>query len=194
MENDLQQSDDGEVTVEAVHKGILEAVRTAFPLFQTVEDYTSLEIDAEGGAGATPCLLPAFVLSMPSFVRGAETGDGQLAVTLHFEGRIFGVHDGALKERKLREFVAAVALLIDGNSFKLPMRGARFLRAAQDLSLSALSHLSPWLLEFQVSICLKPSSSISDFVSPNEVYVSMAPEIGLKHIDKYKLVYKEGVS
>lgn len=193
MEKDLQQNNNSGVTVEEVHKGILEAVRTAFPLFQTVEDYTSLTIDTEGGAGATPCPLPAFVLSMPSFVRDTETGDGLLAVDLHFEGRILGAFDGADKERKVRELVAAVALLIDGNNFGLPMRGTRFLQAAQDSSLPSLSHLSPWLLEFQVSICLESSSSIDDFIPPDEVYVSMAPEIGLKHIDKYTLVYKRGV-
>lgn len=193
MEKNLQQNCNSGVTVEGVHEGILEAVRTAFPLFQTVEDYTSLTIDTEGDATATPCQLPAFVLSMASFTRDTEAGVGLLAVDLHFEGRILGAYDGAGKERKTRELVAALAHLIDGNSFGLPMRGTRFLQAAQDASLPALSHLSPWLLEFQVSICIESSGSIDNFVPPDEVYVSMAPEIGLKHVDKYTLVCKRGV-
>lgn len=192
MESDVQAQSceqGGSVTVEAVHQNILDAVKQAFSMFQTVEDYTSLTVEPAEGVVNPPCPVPAFVLSMPSFVRGKETDSGLLAVDLHFEARILGAYDDAGKERKTRELVAAVALFIEGNNFGLPMMGAKFVRSSSDSSLPALAELSPWLIEFQVSICLGPSSE-DDFTMPHAVYVSTAPEIGLEHLDKYKLVYE----
>ncbi|SIO25857.1 hypothetical protein [Halodesulfovibrio marinisediminis] len=190
MASDVQSDKQGgKVAVAAVHQNILDAVKKAFPMFKTIEDYTSLAVKPAEGAVNAPCPVPAFVLSMPSFVRGKDTDAGLLAVDLHFEARIIGAYAGAGKERKTRELAAAVALFIEGNKFGLKMKGAKFVESGSDSSLSALANHSPWLIKFQVSICLGPSSE-EKFIMPHAVYVSSSPEIGLKHLDKYKLVYE----
>lgn len=184
MTQDIQsQSSRQTVSVSDVHAHVLAAVKEAFPVFTTVEDYTELAEHSE-----FPCPVPAFVLAMPSFVHSAETDADRLIVTLDFEARVFGGSTGDGKERAIRDLVASLALFIDGNKFGLPMQGARFVKASVDTAFPSLASLSPWLLTFQVSICLV-STGDDAFVTPDTVYLSMAPEIGLKHLDKYTKVY-----
>lgn len=183
MTHDTQSQSSGQtVSVSDVHAHVLEAVKMAFPELATVEDYIEFP-----GSGVFPCPVPAFVLTMPSFVHSAETDAERLIVTLDFEARVLGGATGGDKERTIRDLLAKLALFIDGNRFGLPMQGARFVKASVDTAFPSLASLSPWLLTFQVSLCLKSDGEA--FVTPDTVYLSMAPDIGLKNLDKYTKVY-----
>lgn len=183
MTHDTQSQSSGQtVSVSDVHAHVLEAVKMAFPELATVEDYIEFP-----DSGDFPCPVPAFVLTMPSFVHSAETDAERLIVTLDFEARVLGGATGGDKERTLRDLLAKLALFIDGNRFGLPMQGARFVKASVDTAFPSLASLSPWLLTFQVSLCLKSDGEA--FVTPDTVYLSMAPDIGLKNLDKYTKVY-----
>lgn len=183
MTQDVQSQSSGQtVSVSDVHAHVLTAVKEAFPELVTVEDYTELP-----DSGDFPCPVPAFLLTMPSFAHSADTGAERLLVTLDFEARVFGGSTGEGKERAIRDLVAKLALFIDGNRFGLSMQGARFVKACVDTAFPKFASLSPWLLTFQVSICIR--SEGEEFATPDTVFLSMAPEIGLKHLDKYTKVY-----
>lgn len=175
------------VTIENIHQAVLDTVAKAFPLFKTVAEDAPLVTDTGDATGKLPYAAPACIVSMPLFESKKPECADLLPVDLHFELRIVGAYSGEGADRKTRQLAGALAQCIEGNRFGLPMRGAEFVRAKADTTLPALHHLCPWLIEFTLSVYLGTEEG-DDFTMPEKVYVSMAPEVGLAHIDKYKLL------
>ena len=185
MANSVQAK---EITIEGLQEAIEEALRKAFPK-ANVCGYDALT--QKKGSGRKKFNLPALVLSLGSFEYDVPTGTEQLAVTLRWELRVVCSKKGGNSELEVRELAARVSSFINGNRFGLKVKGAQFVAAGEDQFAPELVGLEPWLLEFEQSVCLGTSCFIDDFITPDEVYVSMSPEIGLDHIDDYERVAED---
>lgn len=177
-----------EITIQALQEAIEKALREAFPK-ANVCGYDALA--QRKGSGRKHFNLPALVLSLGSFEYDAPTTTEQLAVTLRWELRVVCSKKGGKAELEVRELAARVASFINGNRFGLKVKGAQFVAAGEDQFSPDLVALEPWLVEFEQSVCLGSSCFIDDFITPDEVYVSMSPEIGLEHIDEYERVTED---
>lgn len=177
-----------EITIEVLQVAIEEALREAFPQV-TVCGYDDLT--RKVGSGRKKFDLPALVLSLPSFEKGGATTTEQLALSLRWELRAVCSKQGGKAELAVRELALRAGVLVDGNNFGLKIKGAEFIAAGEDQFSPELVDLVPWLVEFEQSVCFGSSCFGDDFITPEEVYVSMAPEIGLDHKDKYELVTEE---
>ncbi|WP_430735167.1 hypothetical protein [Halodesulfovibrio aestuarii] len=177
-----------EITIIALHEAIERALREAFPQVKVCgyDDLTQ-----KVGSRRTKLKLPAFVLSLPSFENKAPTATEQLAATLRWELRVVCSKNGERPELEVRELSRIVSTFIDGNRFDLNVKGAQFIAAGEDQFSPELIDYVPWLVEFEQSVSFGTSCFIDDFITPDEVYVSMAPDIGLDHKNKYELVTEE---
>lgn len=177
-----------EITIQALQEAIEKALREAFPIAK-VCGYDALT--QRKGSGRKHFNLPALVLSLGSFEYDAPTTTEQLAVTLRWELRVVCSKKGGKAELEVRELAARVASFINGNRFGLKVKGAQFVAAGEDQFSPDLVGLEPWLVEFEQSVCLGTSCFIDDFITPDEVYVSMEPDTGLENIDKYERVTED---
>lgn len=182
MANAVPEQD---ITIKGLQEGIEKALREAFPKV-SVCGYDKLT--HKKGTGRKKFTLPALVLSLASFEYDQPTTTEQLAITLRWELRVVCSRKGGNAEIELREFSARVASFVHGNKFSLPIKGAQFLAAGSDEFSPDLAGLEPWLIEFEQSVCLGKSCFDEEFLTPETVYVSISPEIGLAHKDKYELV------
>lgn len=180
-----------EITIEALQKAIEKALCEAFPKV-TVCGYDKLT--QKKGTCRKKLKLPALVLSLASFEQNQPTGTEQLAISLHWELRVVCSRKGANAEIEVRQLAASVASFVHGNQFGMKVKGAHFIAAGSDEFSPDLAGLEPWLVEFEQSVCLGTSCFDDDFTTPEEVYVSISPEIGLEHKDKYYLVTEEAVN
>ena len=185
MANSVQAK---EITIEGLQEAIEEALRKAFPK-ANVCGYEALT--QRKGAGRKKLSLPALVLSLGSFEYDVPTATEQLAVTLRWELRVVCSKKGGKAETEVRRFAALTASFINGNRFGFKVKGAQFVAAGEDQFSPELVDLEPWLVEFEQSVCLGSSCFDDDFLTPDEVYVSMAPEIGLENIEKYERVTED---
>ncbi len=177
-----------EITIIALQEAIEKALREGFPQVK-VCGYDALT--QKVGSRRKKFKLPAFVLSLPSFENHAPTATEQLAATLRWELRVVCSKNGERPELEVRELSRMVSAFIDGNRFGLKVKGAQFIAAGDDQFSPELIDYVPWLVEFEQSVCFGTSCFIDDFITPDEVYVSMEPDTGLDNIDKYKRVTED---
>lgn len=177
-----------ELTIEALQAGIEESLRQAFPNV-SVHGYDHLT--TKRGTDRTRLHLPALMLSLAAVEPDAPTATGQLATSLRWELRVICSKNGGKSEIAVRELAVRVAAFVNGNRFGLPIRGAQFVAAGDDLFNPELAALEPWLVEFEQSACFGLSCFTDDFITPEEVYVSMKPKIGLKHMNDYERVTED---
>ena len=176
------------ITIEALQEAIEEALRKAFPKVK-VCGYDALT--QRKGAGREELTLPALVLSLGSIEYDALTATEQLAVTLRWELRVVCSKKGGKSELEVRELSAYVASVINGNRFGLQVKGAQFVAAGEDQFSPELVDLIPWLVEFEQSVAFGVSCFSDEFLTPDTVFVSRAPDIGLDNIEKYERVTED---
>ena len=191
VQEGLSGTQEKPITIEALQKAIEEALRKAFPK-TTVCGYDKLT--EKKGVGRKKFTLPALVLSLASFEQDQPTGTEQLAIGLRWELRVVCSSRGSKGEIEVRELASLVAAFVHDNRFGMKVKGAQFIAANPDEFSPAIAGHVPWLVEFEQSACLGVSCFDDDFTTPEEVYVSISPEIGLKHKDKYYLVTEEVVN
>ncbi|MEZ6852778.1 hypothetical protein [Halodesulfovibrio aestuarii] len=174
-----------EITIGALHGGIENALREAFPTV-TVCDYDALM--QEQASGSNELNLPALVLSLASFENDVPTATEELAIKLRWELRVVCSQSVQKADLNVRELAARVSTFIHNNQFGCKIMGAKFVAAKEYQLAPEFTGLNAWIVTFEQSVCLGESCFKGEFQTPQKAYASMAPEIGLAYIDKYTSV------
>lgn len=170
------------IDLDAAHDAVLAAIRAAFPVFQTVDDYARVSKTIQ---------TPACFLTLAEFEPeegDGGTGTGQLSVALRWEFRVvLGIRD-IDSARNVRKLAADIALWGHGNRFGMLAGASRFIRAEPDEFSPKLQHYDPWLVEFEQGILLGESVWSDEGVAPSEILVGYVPDVGPGHEDDYEEV------
>lgn len=166
-------------TLDAVHAGIVDAIKAQFPTLQTVEAY---RLDRK----SMP--TPACLIEMTEMDAAPEIDPGteQLAVNARFEARFAisfrqGANNPKLEVRKLAAAFAAFARL---KRWGCPIGPAEVIGCYQDDFDPELDQFECWRVEWQQVIHLGDTVWTDDGIVPSPVY-SWAPEIGIPHEPDY---------
>lgn len=168
------------VTLDAVHDGIVAAIRAQFPTLKTVEAY---RLDRKN------LPVPACLVEITEMDAAPEVDPGteQLAVNVRFEARlVIGFRQGGknpkLEVRKLAASFAAFARL---NRWGCPIGPAEVIGCYQDDFDPELDQFECWRVEWQQVIHLGDTVWTDDGVLPTEVLIGYSPEIGAGNEDDY---------
>ena len=166
-------------TLDAVHVGIVNAIKAQFPTLQTVEAY---RLDRK--SMPTPaCLIEMTEMdTAPEFDPGTE----QLPVNARFEARFAisfrqGSNNPKLEVRKLAAAFAAFARL---KRWGCPIGPAEVIGCYQDDFDPELDQFECWRVEWQQLILLGDTVWTDGGTVPVPVF-SWAPEIGAAHEPEY---------
>lgn len=171
-------------TLDAVHTGIVSTIQANFPDLRLVEAY---RLDRR--TLPTPCCLVELT-EMETFT-DPDPGTGQLAVLARFEAKfVIGFRQG-LKNPKLevRKLAAAFAAFAKFQRWGCPIGPAEITGIYGDDFDPELDQFECWRVEWQQIIHLGDSVWNGEGVTPTEVYLGFAPEIGVPHVNDYVKVY-----
>lgn len=167
-------------TLDAVHEGIVAAIRSQFPDLKTVEAY---RLDRK----SIP--TPACLVELTDMEVDAEVDPGteQLAVMARFEARFLisfrqGAKNPKLEVRKLAAAFAAFARL---KRWGCPIGPAEVISCAPDDFDPELDQYECWRVEWQQIIHLGDTIWKDDGIVPTPFF-AWSPEIGADHADKYR--------
>lgn len=174
-----------ETTLEAVHAGIINAIKVQFPDLKTVDAY---RLDRKN------LPTPACLIELTEFETGVDPDPGteQLAVLARFEARfIIGFRQG-LKNPKMeiRKLAAAFAVFARLKRWGCPIGPAQVVGAFPDDFDPELDQFECWRVEWQQIIHLGEGIWKDDGEVPTAFY-SWTPRIGIPHEPDYLPVVPE---
>lgn len=163
-------------TLDAVHAGIVSAIRAQFPTLKTVEAY---RLDRKN------LPVPACLIEMTEMDAAPEIDPGteQLAITARFEARfVIGFRQGSNNPKlEVRKLAAAFARL---KRWGCPIGPAEVIGAYQDDFDPELDQFECWRVEWQQVIHLGDTVWKDEGEVPTPFF-SWSPQIGSAHADKY---------
>ena len=167
-------------TLDAVHEGIVSAIKTQFPTLKTVEAY---RLDRKN-LPTPACLLEITeVDAAPDIDPGTE----QLAVTARFEARfVIGFRQGGKNPKmEVRKLAASFAAFARLKRWGCPIGPAEVIGAYQDDFDPELDQFECWRVEWQQVIHLGDTVWKDDGEVPTP-HFSWTPNLGPDHADAYE--------
>lgn len=169
----------------AYFPAVIATLRPAFPAVPTIEIYPKLRTKI-----ATPAIMLEFVDATP----GENSGTEQLALIGRFEARVIfdtaPLNPGQNPELLCLSLATALAQHIyKAGRFGQPVGSAKVTRVEPDQFKPELAGYCVWLVEWTHELLLGDSvwASGPDF-QPTEVWVGLAPLIGVGHEADYEEV------
>ena len=168
-------------TLDAVHAGIVAAIKAQFPSLQTVEAY---RLDRKT-LPAPACLIELTEMDAADLDPGTE----QQAVMARFEAKlVIGFRQG-MKNPKLeiRKLAAAFAAFVRLQRWGCPVGPAELIGAYPDDFDPELDQFECWRVEWRQIIHLGESvwADWNDGTPPGQVLVGYAPAIGAGNEGEY---------
>lgn len=170
-------ADEAQINIlDALHDGIVARTRERFPALATVEAY---RLDRKN-LPVPACLVELTELEADA---DADPGTEQLAVTARFEARfvISFRQGGKNPKREVRKLAAAFAVFARHQRWGCPVGAAEVLGCYPDDFDPELDQYECWRVEWQQTVRLGESVWVDDGVTPGEVLLAWAPEIGAAH-------------
>jgi len=167
-------------TLDAVHDGIVRAIRAQFPQLQSVEFYP---LDRRR------VVAPACELELTGFEIDAEVtdpGTEQLVVTAHFAARlIMGFRQGRANPKlEVRKLAAAMAVWLRLNRFGQSIGPAQVGAASPDNTEADLGQFECWRVEWSNVLLLGDTFWSDGGAVPVPVYAH-TPAIGADNETRY---------
>lgn len=166
-------------TLDAVHDGIVAAIKAHFPDLKTVEAY---RLDRKN------LPVPACLVEMTEMdgAPDVDPGTEQLAVTARFEARfVIGFRQsGRNPKLEVRKLAAAFAAFARLKRWGCPIGPAEVIGAYQDDFDPELDQYECWRVEWQQVIHLGNTVWTDDGETPTP-YFSWSPLIGPDHAEIY---------
>jgi len=166
-------------TLEAVHEGIVAAIKAQFSTLKTVEAY---RLDRKN------LPVPACLVELTELDGAMEIDPGteQLAVNARFEARfVIGFRQGANNPKlEVRKLAAAFAAFARLNRWGCPIGPADVIGCYQDDFDPELDQFECWRVEWQQVIHLGDTIWKDDGEVPTPFF-SWSPEIGAGHANDY---------
>lgn len=167
-------------TLDAVHEGIVQAIKAQYPDLKTVEAY---RLDRQN------LPTPACLIELTDMETGVDPDPGteQLAVMARFEAKFVISFRQGLKNPKLevRKLAASFAHFARLQRWGCPIGPADVLSISQDDFDPELDQFECWRVEWQQIIHLGDSIWNWSGETPTPVF-SWAPNIGIPHEPEYK--------
>jgi hypothetical protein len=170
-----------EISLDALHQAIIDAVAGQFPDLATVEDYRE-------DRKSLP--LPAVLIELVDLEAAPDEdpGTGQLAMTARFEARVIIGFRTASAEREIRKLAAALGAFARLNRWGMPVGPAEVLTIGPDDFSPELDQYVVWRVDWAQVVHLGASVWVNDGTIPNDVLYSVVPEIGPGNEDAYRNV------
>lgn len=170
-----------ETTLDAVHAGIIEAIRDQFPDLKTVEAY---RLDRRN-LPTPACLVELTEMDCPV---DPDPGTEQLAVWARFEALfVISFRQGSLNPKlEVRKLAAAFAAFARLQRWGCPIGPAEVLGVFPDDFNPELDQFECWRVEWRQIIHLGESIWKDEGVTPSDPRFSWAPNIGIPHEPEYK--------
>lgn len=167
-------------TLDAVHDGIVAAIKAQFPTLKTVEAY---RLDRKN-LPAPACLVEMTEMDGDM---GDDPGTEQLAVKARFEARfVIGFRQGSKNPKlEVRKLAAAFASFARLQRWGCPIGPADVIGCYQDDFDPELDQFECWRVEWQQIIHLGDTIWTDDGVLPSEVLTSFSPAIGTGNENEY---------
>lgn len=167
-------------TLDAVHEGIVSAIKTQFPTLKTVEAY---RLDRKN-LPTPACLLEITEMDAAPDI---DPGTEQLAVTARFEARfVIGFRQGGKNPKlEVRKLAAAFAAFARLKRWGCPIGPAEVIGAYQDDFDPELDQFECWRVEWQQVIHLGDTVWKDDGEVPTP-HFSWTPNLGPEHSDAYE--------
>lgn len=167
-------------TLDAVHSGIVEAIKAKFPTLKTVEAY---RLDRKN------LPTPACLIELTEMETGVDPDPGteQLPVLARFEARfVIGFRQPGLLNPKLeiRKLAAAFAAFAKFQRWGCPIGPAEIVGIYGDDFDPELDQFEVWRVEWQQIIHLGETVWTDGGEVPTP-YFSFSPEIGIGHENDY---------
>lgn len=169
------------ITLDALHEGILGAIRQRFPQLATVEAYRQLR----GTLPVPACLVELAELEATDEL---DPGTGQLAMMARFEARlVIGFRQGGLNPGlEIRKLTAALATFVHQQRWGLPVGAADVLGCWPDDFDPGLEQFECWRVEWQQVIHLGETAWPAESGTVPQPLVAWAPEVGAQHEPTYQ--------
>lgn len=164
-----------------LHNAIETTLRAAFTVAElpTCEKYPEL---------AKKIVSPAVLIELSELVPADDPGTGELALTARFSAYIV-LQRSSRAKLDAANLAAAVALNIYAASrFGQPIGPAQISRVAPDEFKPELFGYVVWVVEWTHEIRVGESVWDGAGITPTEIYLGIAPNIGLAHADDYHQV------
>lgn len=160
-------------TLDAVHEGIVTAIRAQFPDLLTVESY---RLDRK--TLPTPACLVE--LTEMDAEMDADPGTEQLAVLARFEARfVIGFRQGAKNPKlEVRKLAAAFAAFARLQRWGCPIGPAEVIGCYQDDFDPELDQFECWRVEWRQVIHLGDTVWKDEGTTPGEPVFSWSPKVG----------------
>lgn len=167
-------------TLDAVHSGIVAAIKAQFPDLKTVEAY---RLDRKN-LPVPACLVECTELDAAPEV---DPGTEQLAVNARFEARfVIGFRQGGKNPKlEVRKLAAAFAAFALRKRWGCPIGPAEVIGAYQDDFDPELDQYECWRVEWQQVIHLGDTVWKDDGEVPTPFF-SWSPQIGEAHAPAYR--------
>jgi len=160
---------------------IVTTLGQAFPDVATIEEYPRFR---------KKITAPAIFVEFADADQTEDAGTEQLCMMARFEARV--VFDRAMPLDKKPSVMAlslasAVAKEISANRFGCTVGPAKDIKLEPDHFKPELGGYVVWLIEWTHSVRIGDSVWDGTGITPTDLYVGIAPEIGLEHEDDYTL-------
>lgn len=167
-------------TLDAVHEGIVAAIKAQFPTLKTVEAY---RLDRKN-IPSPACLIE---MTEADADMDIDPGTEQLAVWARFEARfLIGFRQGAKNPKlEVRKLAAAFASFARLKRWGCPIGPADVIGCYQDDFDPELDQYECWRVEWRQIIHLGDTVWTDDGEVPEPVF-SWSPNIGPGHEDDYR--------
>lgn len=128
--------------LDAYHDAVLAALKQAFPVFKTVDDYPQ-----DRRPRATPALF--IELDEAEQANDEDPGTGQQAMNLRMVARVVVPASGDKSGRQVRSLALAVAAFVHLSRFGQPINAAEVVGAYPDAFEPELDQYLVWRVEWQ---------------------------------------------
>jgi len=169
-----------EVSLDALHQAIIDAIQAKFPDLATVEFYRE---DRKG------LQLPACLLELTEWENAPNDDDPQteqLAVDARFEAHlILGFRTPEVK-LAIRKLAASFGAFLRFKRWPgVSCGAAQVIGAYKDDFSPELDEYECWKVEWVQRITLGETVWKNDGTVPIAVFIGFTPEVGVPHVDKY---------
>ncbi|WP_321367932.1 hypothetical protein [uncultured Desulfuromusa sp.] len=164
-----------------LHNAIETTLREAFTVAElpTCEKYPEL---------AKKIVSPAVLIELSELSPEDDPGTGELAFTARFSAYIVLQRSSRAKLDAANLAVAVSLKIFEAGRFGQPCGPGKITRVAPDEFKPELMGYVVWVVEWTHEIRVGESIWNGEGITPTEIYLGIAPNIGLAHAEDYHLI------
>lgn len=163
---------------------IASSIRTALPVFSLVEEYSEQK---------KRFITPAVFLEVSSLDREDDPGTGEVAMSVRVDCYVVVSFKTHKAKAVVRDLSSDLAVHLHGNRFGMPVAPSQLIGCYPDGFGDDQEQFETWRVEFDQVVHLGQNVWDEEGILPVEVYLGIAPEVGVEHVDKYFLADPEFV-